>query len=265
MASAHSTVGSILRATQAFCQQLCDKQTLDHGIAFYSDRFAGLPEANQFREIVLPDSSTVADAFRESEAWFRDHGLTCLRWAPAAGMKSDDWGDFLASHGFAQRTFTAMLLTDRVELQPPPDVRILHARAVRAAFRETVLQPPRARGTTPPQTSGAREWMADACEARLDDPQFDMFVALVEKRAAGRAALYQVGDFARIMDFVVLDDFAGRGVERALLDHVLALARRLAMRSVVVQVSDAEPERCELFQAGGFTADGRITEFHRFA
>ena len=50
-----STVGSLLRTTQALCGQLCEKETLTHGIAYTCARYPNLSEVNQFREVVVED------------------------------------------------------------------------------------------------------------------------------------------------------------------------------------------------------------------
>ena len=103
---------------------------------------------------------------------------------------------------------------------------------------------------------------SDACLERMDDAPFDMFVAMIGERPAGRGALYQVGDIARIIDLAVLPPFVDRGVDRALLAHVLAMAKRLAMRNICMQIDPDDP-RCDWLEAIGFVSDGTIIEFER--
>ena len=258
-----STVAAILRCTQALCQQISDKQTLEHGIAFYSRLFANLADANQFREVVAENDAGAA--LEEADRFFRQQDLTCHRWAPAMGRASPQLSESLLRNGFVMRTHTALVLTDRVDLLPADRVRIVHARALRAHFRRTFLDQPPSPLSGLPDSTAARELLADAAERRLDDPQYDMFVALLDNRPAGRAALYQVGDLALVNDLFVLDPFTGHAVDRTLLAHLLALARRLAMRKVFAQVDDADPTLRELLDSAGFTPDGAITEFHRTA
>jgi N-acetylglutamate synthase-like GNAT family acetyltransferase len=250
----HSTVGSLLRSDQAFCGQLCRKETLQYGIAYYSERFADLPEANQFREVAVEDPARFPAAFEEAERWFSERGLRCHRWAPIHGQPTDELADFLISRGFERRVLAAMKLTDWVDLEPATDVRIVPARAMRAALRETFL------AADTPTDLRARELLADACNERLDDPQFDMSVAVVEGRPAGRCALYQVGDIARVMPPALLPDYAGGQVATALLAHVLALAKRLLMRKICAQLESGDPAQAA-FEQAGFAADGEIVEF----
>jgi hypothetical protein len=250
-----TTVDSLLRTTQAWCSQLCAKQTLDYGIAYYSQRFPGLPEVNQFREVIVEETVKIPVAYEQAEEWFAEKGLFCYRWAPAEGRPSEPLSSFLEAQGFRPRQDVAMLLTDWVHLEPVPGVRILSARAMRGAFRRTLT------GSSPP--GRACDDAVEAYVERLDDPQFDMFVAMKDKRPAGRCALYQVGDIARIMDLAVPDLHAAPGVTHALLGHVLALAKRLVMRNICTQLHSEDSAVRALFESAGFVADGEIVEFQR--
>jgi ribosomal protein S18 acetylase RimI-like enzyme len=128
---------------------------------------------------------------------------------------------------------------------------------VRAAYRATFLQ---ADALSP---ESMRESSAQAHSERLDDPPYDAFVALVDDQPAGRCTLYQVGDIARVMDLRVLPSFAERKVDVALMAHVLAMAKRLTMRSIVTQLEDDDTQGFEWYQQMGFARDGEIVEFER--
>ena len=145
-----STIGSLLRSTQAYCSQLCEKQTLDTGIAFYSERFGDLPEVNQFREVVLNDGGSVSQAFQQAKAWFDARNLTCHRWAPALDTPVEPLRDFLAERGFQARPLTAMTLTEWVPTEPEPNLRVLPARAMRPIYVQSFL-------TLAPATTKARQ------------------------------------------------------------------------------------------------------------
>lgn len=254
-----STVGSLLRTTQALCGQICDKSTLEYGIAYYSDRFAELPEANQYREAIAEEPSQAQSAFDEAEELFQERNLTCHRWAPASGRPSPALAEFLAGHGFTKRPLTAMALTKWVELEAADDVRIAPARAVRTAYRSTFLDA----DSQEPQPMG--ELLAEAYSERLDDPHMDAFVAIVDNKPAGRCTLYQVGDIARVLDLSVLPAFAERRVDITLVAHVLAMAKRLAMRTIVTQLEEDDHWGPAWFEEIGFVRDGEIIEFQREA
>jgi len=252
-----TTIGSLLRSTQAFGSQLCEKQTLEQGIAYYCRRFADLPEANQFREVVIDAPEQIAAAFDEAEAWFHDQGLRCHVWAPAGGGASAELNAFLATQGFRERGYLAMRLTTWVNMEPVGDIRVLPARAMRAAVRQTFGE------VTTSGEDGDADQLADALNERMNDPQFDVFVAMIGARPVGRCALYQVGDIARVMDLHVSAPSRRDDVQRSLIAHVLAMAKRLQMRNICVQVDETDTQRRAWFEAAGFVADGRIVEFHR--
>ncbi len=266
----HSTVSSLLRSTQAFCGELCEKETLDFGIAYYSTRFAALPEANQFREVWIEDPTQITVAFEQAEHFFAEKSLSCHRWAPAGGhgplnpgsagsCASEQLSGFLEARGFRRRNLAALALSQWHAFSETPKVRVLPARAMRAAFQKTFVE------ATVPKDPALRQSLSEAYLERLDDPQLDMFVATVDGKPAGRAALYQVGDFARIIDLAVLSGFEAAGTQDALLSHVIGMARRLEFRRVLMQVEADDRQRIESLERIGFVRDGAFVEFERDA
>jgi N-acetylglutamate synthase-like GNAT family acetyltransferase len=241
-------IGSWLRATQAYCQQLCGKETLEYGIAYYSKRFAAIADACQFREVWVADPTHREAAFQETEAWFSSQGLRCLRWAPAEAQPVEQLGPFLIERGFVARHSLIMGLARWIEPRGASGVRILPARAMRAALR---------------QTFGENETLAEASLERLDSPQLDMFVAVRGKQPLGRCGLFQAGDIGQIVELAVIQAADATEVERALLDHVLALAKRLTLPNVVIQLPHHDRDRQSRLQTLGFVAAGEHVEFDR--
>jgi len=250
-----STIGLLLRSTQAYCSQLCEKQTLDSGIAFYSERFGDLPEVNQFREVVLNEGASVSQAFEQAKAWFDARNLICHRWAPAIDTPVEPLQDFLAERGFQARPLAAMVLTKWVSTEPDPNVRVLPARAMRPTYARSFLDFSTGHNQGPPEV------LASAQNDRLDDSQLDMFVAVSQKRGIGRGGLYQVGDFCRVIDLCVEQSPQQDSIARTLLAHILGLAKRLTLRSVLVQIDRDDATRRRWFEQAGFVVDGEFVEF----
>ncbi len=250
-------MGSLLRSTQGLCLQLCQKQTLDFGIAYYSERFPELPDLNQFREVVCRDPDQFAKAFSQAEDCFRGHNLVFHRWAPADKESQDSMESFLALRGFRRRNRTALALTQWRIPDLDHGVRVLPARAVREQFRRSYLD------DDVPLIARARERLAEAWIERLDDPQLDMFVATIDRKPAGRVGIYQVGDIARLVDLAVLPAFQNRSVEESLLAYALGLAKRLTLPSILASVEVGDSTLMELLTSAGFVEDGRIAEFER--
>ncbi|MHC4063994.1 MAG: hypothetical protein ACYSUI_05765 [Planctomycetota bacterium] len=130
-----STLSSVLRSNQAYSELLSDKQTLPWGIAFYSQAWPTLADANQLREVVVPDPQQVAEAFEAAEGFFAEQGLRCRRWTPAADQPVEALSEFLQGKGHTPRQKVVMALTGWPDLAPRPDLRILPARAMKADSR----------------------------------------------------------------------------------------------------------------------------------
>ncbi len=243
-------VGSLLRSTQAWCLQICEKETLDFGIAYTSRRFSTLAEACQFREVVVPPGRDVSRAFAETEAWFAQRALRCLRWAPAEGQSADALAEVLCRNGFRRRGLSVMSLASWVELPAAEGIRVLPARAMRAAFEASFA-------------AAGEKQSAEAFLERLDDPQLDMFVVLCDGRPVGRGGLFQVGDLCRVVELTAAAGPRRHDVETALLGTVLGLAKRLTMRTVLVQVDGEDAAARSRWETAGFVEAGEIVEFDR--
>jgi len=249
-----STIAQLNRTSQAYCNQLCEKETLDHGIAYYCPRYPTATELNQFREVVLPDEATCQTAFEQARALFDSHRIVCGRWAAAYDQPAAPWTAFLASLGFTARRFTAMRLTTWPNIAPDPSIRVLPARAMRDALRQTVVHADASDCRPRP------DQRAEILNERLDDAAFDAFVAIAAGVPAGRCALYQVGDIARVMEFEVLPTFADSAIGEALLGNVLALARRLMMHSICACIDSENTAMHALLTRFGFIDDGAYVE-----
>lgn len=238
-----TTVGAYLRTTQAWCLQLCEKETLDHGIAYVNARHASLPEACHLREVVIENPADAPAAFERTEAWFGQRGMRCLRWAPAEMQAAASLKSLLEPKGFAARLYTVLALTRWDAPAAESDIRVLPARAMRSAFLSTFDRP-----------EESRAWAE-----RLDDPHLDMFVALGPGGAVGRGGIHQVGDLTRVVEPVVRQESA----ERALIATVLGLARRLANKTVLMHTESANHAALARYSSYGFSPAGEFVEFDR--
>ena len=248
-----STIGAVLRSNQAYYQQIAQRETLDHGIAYYNDAYPTLPEVNQIREVVIQTPAEIPVAFEAAEAFYQRHRLKCLAWTPAEGTEMAGLGDFLRDKGFVERTYDIMTLVRWVDIDRSGAARVVPARAVRTAFRATFG----------PSEDADAQLRADAAQERLDDPQMDMVVAMIDGQPAGRCGLYQVGDIGRVIDLSVLPTFEESDVHKSLLAFAIALGKRLALPIICTQVPRADAHLRRAYEAVGFLTDGIITEYHR--
>ncbi|MGB0716817.1 MAG: hypothetical protein ACPGXK_13120 [Phycisphaerae bacterium] len=252
----NETIAKLERTSQAACNQICEKQTLELGIAYYSPAFPNSAQLNQYREVIAKDSDQYAAALKEANEWFGEQRLRCHGVAMADGSSPDALIAFLADDGYQCRQFAAMQLTSWGEISVSENVRILPARAMRPALRETFVEDERFVAEPAPLR-------ADIVSERMDDAAYDMHVALVDGRPAGRCGLYQVGDIARVVELAALEGDHQAATLESLLGHSLALAKRLTMRTICMQVPVEDEMTLDLCRRAGFEQDGTLGEFER--
>lgn len=249
---ATTTESSLQRAMQAYCLQLSESQSLDHGVAFTSPRFPGLNCANQLREVIVERPEAIPGAFAAAERHFAERGVRCLRWSVAIDEPIDATASFLSTQGFRREEYAVMTVRESVDLPVDEGIRVLPARAMRKALNEILHE----------RCAGFDEAIRAMTE-RLDEPQLDGFVAMRSGTPAGWCSFFQVGDFGLVADLYVVENCRRQGVGVALVSHVLKLARRLLMRKMCLRVGVEQSEAIALFGRCGFERDGTAVEFVR--
>lgn len=251
-----TAVGAVLRTNQAYHELLSGKHTLQWGIAFSCPRLAGLSAGNEFREVWIEDGGQVGAALAAVDAHFGERGVKCHRWALAEAQDPGIVEPGLAEAGFVREDLQVLALGAWSEPLVVEHVRVLPARPMRAAY-QAVLEV--AAGEYAPS---AGDQFVEAGVDRLDDHRMDMYVAMIEGKAAGACALFQVGDIGRIVDLYVVPAFRRRRAATGLLHHVMALARRLMLRIVCVETPESNAAGIELLNGLGFVGAGRTVQFH---
>ena len=246
-------ISAVRRSDQAWCEQTCRWESLGFGVAYAADDFTSLAEGHQLRDVWLAHVDPQA-AYEQTESFFRERGLTCTVWALSSEQDVQQAETLLAPRGWQRQDWLAMGLADWDLASEAADesIRILPARAMPKAYRQSLTDS--AAGDAHSIEAGFR---------RLDDANYDPFVAVVGREVAGRAGYLEVGDIARLADFSLSQKFCDRGVDRALVAHFLRMTRRLLPRAIVAR-ADAQDESAKAFlQSCGFTAAGTLTHFHR--
>ncbi|MFO0971917.1 MAG: GNAT family N-acetyltransferase [Phycisphaerae bacterium] len=253
-----SVLAAARRVEHAWSAQLSLADELGIATAYACGAFPESPAANLVRDASLIDAAP-ADAFEQVERHFSQRGATCLRWVPAAGEPVEPHAALLSPRGWARRDGCVLALRDWPTL-PAVDrsVRIVPARAMRRALTATFLDP--ADGGWSEATRRARA--AELAE-RLNDANTDAFVALIGDEPAGRAVYHEVGDLAALRDLYVVSGMRGRGVARAMLAHLLLLARRLSPRMLLAFVPDSAAAARTLLERRGFDGAAATVEFDR--
>lgn len=254
MNSFTDALAGIRRSSQVYYAQVADQTTLACGVAFTCPRYPNYYNGNQFREVVIPPGRSLADCFDEVQAFYAAQGLRCFRWTPAAAQPAGPLEAFLAPRGYTPIRNLALRRVREVDIPTHPGVRLLPVRAMRKAFRELMLGH---RAYALP----VREMLADVAVDRLDDPQYDLFVAMLENRPAGYGALHQVGEIGRIENVFVAEACRRQGVGLSIMAWLLALSRRLALRVTCLETEETNTPAQALYARCGFEAEGSFVEF----
>ena len=245
---------AVRRTNQVYLEQVCRCQRLDCGCAYFKPEYPRLPSCNVVSDVLL--TSAESDPWEQVEAFYRDRSLTCFRWVPALGQPPDGVEELLAPHGFQRNETIALVLPPEIDCRLDERFRILGARAMRRAYSRVVAE----RSREVPQLA---DDLAAVQLERLNDPQYDGFVALLDDEPVGMVAVFQVGEIGRICDLYVMPPQRHRGVARALLSYALVTARRWGLQPICAQVDAENAAGRALLAKLGFQESGTIVSFWR--
>lgn len=239
----------------AYLRHVSQETTLDNGIMYFNDEHPTLDACNLVGDVLIEEMETEPDvAFQRIDAAFKEKGAKCCRWIPAAQQPSETLDKLLTPHGFLREETVA--LTRMPSPVPDKDSRlhILAARAMRRACTTLLKQRFADR-------SEHAEALLDLQLSRMDDPQFDAYLAMIDDQPAGYIALHQVGEIGRIRDLYVAKDCRGTGVAAALLNYALSTAQRWSLRPICVEIPAAARGARAMLDKAGFEEAGRLVQF----
>jgi ribosomal protein S18 acetylase RimI-like enzyme len=228
------------------------------GTAFVNPQFDRLGDANRLAGAMLPEASADAEALiGEVESHFASAGCRCLRWTMNPTATDAQTRPIIAAlerRGLRRIARDVMHLNQRVDLRydAPPDLQIIPARA---SYRHTQ------------QSLGAcarDEWhepqLADAMIQHLDDPRYDLLLALRGGQPVGRGGVLTVGDVGLIKDIYVAPAHRGQGLGRLMTLRCLELCARSLFRHVLLSVEPQNPA-AEMYRRIGFAKFGEYVEW----
>ena len=242
---------AVRRSDQVLAALGAATRPIPGGSAHYSAARPDLPECNFIGDAAIDD----LDSFEAVNAAFGECAARCRMWVPALGLEVAPLAGRLLPRGFRQIEFTAWLWNPgRPPLAKPADgMRVLAGRAMPRAFQAVVAERAAGGALAPQRASLAAD--------RLDSPHYEPFVALVDERPAGTAALLQAGEIGRICELFVISDLRGRGVGRALVDALLRTAMRWSLRPICARSPAPDAAAARFLEKTGFVPDGTMTAF----
>ena len=235
-----------------------EETQLDAGVAIANPELPRVWDANTMIDAAVPPGTPLQEAVEEVEQHFARAGTRCRQWvmnpaAPAGQVQP--LAEHLTSHGWAAVPYDIMRL--EAQARPArPEAEGLTIIPARASFRHArALAEEAAAECGEPQ-------LADASMLHLDDPHWDVSIALSDGKAVARAGVLAVGELGRVEHVYVAAAHRRRGIGRTMVARVLEVCARSLFRHVMLCVLPDDAAAIHLYQQLGFRTIGQIV-FYR--
>jgi len=237
-------------------RHLGEETQLDAGVAFTNPELAGISDANGIIDAALPPDATPVQAVEEVRRHFQQVGTACRQWIfnPAApDSQTKPLVEFLENAGWRAHRYDILRLGRREGVVPDaPGLTIIPARASFRLARELAEEEARECGV--PQ-------LADASMSHLDDPHWDVAIAVRDGRAVARAGVLAVGDVGRVDHLFVAPAYRRQGIGRTMMNRVLDVCARSLFKHVMLRVRPDQDAAVGLYSRLGFHRIGQLVAY----
>lgn len=236
-----------------YCAAGTTSEQIDLGLAVCSPQFHRVFDANRLFFARVPRGLDAKQMWTDAKRHFESRGtrlwrLMLSRLAPENETKPVI--DVIEEEGWRELRFDIMRLSHATS-RSASGFRVVSARAVMGLYE------PFARAAA----ASIQPQLADASIARLDDPQYDALVVVVDNRVVARAALMTSGEVGLIEQVHVLQNYRGRGIGRAVVEAAIDLCARAQFKHVVLTVEQTNDVAMKLYASLGFTKLGEEITF----
>jgi GNAT superfamily N-acetyltransferase len=240
-------------------RHLGEETQLDAGVAFTSRELSAVAAANSVIDAAVPPGASVLDLIEDVRRHFEEAGTTCRRWLlnPAAPeMQTGPFAEHLAAQGWMTESTDILYLAGR-PAAPAASSGGLTIIPARASFRHArQLAEEAAAEAGLPQ-------LADASMLHLDDPHWDVMIALRDGKAVARAGVLAVGEIGRIDQLYVSPSERGNGIGSVMLARVLEVCARSLFKHVMACAGPQDADTAALYDRFGFRSIGRMTAYQK--
>src|SRR5881394_1236818 len=173
-----------------WCEHIAAAEALDVGTAYTNRELSEVFDANNIRDVALPDDLSAEEAFNQVEAHYAAENTKCFYWTfnpSAPPQRTQPLIDLLLSRGHRAFSNDIMAL-QQATLPPSADLSGLKIIPARASFRHTrqLMEESAARHKTPQ--------LVEATMLHLDDPHWDALLALKDGEPVGYMGVLAVGE-----------------------------------------------------------------------
>ncbi len=240
-------------------EQIAEAESLDVGTAFTNPQLSDVFDANNIRDVALPDELSAQEAVAQVEAHYAAKNTKCHYWTfntSAPAPRTQPLADLLVSNGHKIFSNDVMALRQAVG-RSMPSIEGLKIIPARASFRHTrqLLEESAARYKTPQ--------LADADLLHLDDPHWDALLALQDGQPVAYIGVLAAGEIGRIDNVYVAKSQRRQGIGSLMLSRVLEICSRSLFKHVLLSVNPKNSAAIELYQKFGFQKIGQSTGYFR--
>ena len=234
-----------------------EEAQLDAGVAFTNPQLPDVRDANTMVDAALPPGVSPAEAVEEVEQHFGRAGTACRQWIlnPAApDAQRLLLSKHLTSTGWRAYPYDVMHLAGRPDgaIAEAAGLTIIPARASFRHARELAEEAAAAYGV--PQ-------LAEASMLHLDDPHWDVLIALRDGKAVARAGVLAVGDVGRIEHVFVSPSARCQGIGRTMVGRALEICARSLFKHVMLCVPPKDPGAIDFYARFGFCRIGELVAY----
>lgn len=235
-----------------------EETQLDAGVAFTNPQLSGVWDANGMIDAAVPPDASPADVVGEVRKHFEGAGVACRQWlmnpsAPEAQTRP--LVEHLTSEGWRPHAYDVMHRAGAPagRVAEVPGLTIIPARASFRHARELAEEA---------AAEAGRPQLADASMLHLDDPHWDVMIALRDGKAVARAGVLAVGDVGRIEHLFVGEAHRRQGIGATMLGRVMEVCARSLFKHVMLCVPPGARDAADLYGRFGFRSIGEMVAYH---
>jgi ribosomal protein S18 acetylase RimI-like enzyme len=219
---------------------LGDEQAIDRVTTITNPQFAGVGNANIAFTAAPPDAATIDEVNRTLAA----DGRRCVRWVIEQG------GGAFARAGWRHELHHVYRLASWSP-RPLTTSRIVSARAAPAQTADLLAV-----------ICNGDALRTQAAIQQLDDPRYELRVALQQGTAVACGGLLISGDAGLIVQVYTSAPHRRRGLARAICDQLIDLAARATLKHVLLTMEPKNEPAVQLYKSIGFTHVGTFDKWN---
>ncbi len=249
--SADDLVRLFHRTELHWSRHLADETPLEFGVAFANRQLAHVPDANRVLDVALPEGVSPEQVLAAVENHFQQAGAVCRSVVlnPSGDpAQAGPMALYLRQQGWMALACDVLRL---VHLPPLmiSEIRGLRVIPARASFRHVCA------------LAGEMGVSADVAMAHLDDPHWDMLLAMKDAQAVAQIGVMSEGDLGVIRQLYVTPAYRRQGVGRLMLGRILDLCACATFKRILAGVDPADAASLALYQSFGFAAVGKLVAY----